>query len=362
MVGPGQNSGTGACQIDVNGRSIGALHGQVQDVTVQLKRGISATATIRIGTFRDERGRWSAQDSGQFNPWDTIVISAVFGGIREEEVMRGVVRELRADYPDDMGAAQLLVEAQDDLIKLDRDQQHGVLSSEGEEIWDGQLVRDLAETVGLRDVTAENGLRTAALNIASTPVKLIRDRAEANGFEFYTREGRLYFGPPRLDAPQQDRILVYAGPATNCTSFTIQHDGHKPDQVRMTRLSEQEGDRDAGPEIIDPDQHSLGRRPLTSAGRGLPPFVWSLDRPIGASDSEARKRAQAKANENAFKIVANGRLDGTVYGHVLWPYAPVDIDGVGETYGGTYYVDAVTHRFTASAYEQEFTVIRNAIN
>ncbi len=362
MLGLGQNVGTAACLIEVNDHSIGELHAQVQDVTVQLKRGISATATIRIDTFRDERGRWSAQDSGRFSPWDDIVISAVFGGTSEEEVMRGVVRELRMDYPDDMGSAQLVVEVQDDLIKLDREQRHGVLSSEGDEVWDGQLVRELAETAGLREVTADNGLRTAALNIDSTPIKLICFCNDAASFEIYTREGRLYFGPPRLDAPAQDRILVYAGPATNCTSFAIQHDGHKPDQVRMTRPSSREAEKDAGPEIVDPDQPSLGSRALTSAGRGLPPFVWSLDRPIGASDAEARKRAQAKANESAFKIVANGRLDGTIYGHVLWPYAPVEIDGVGDTYSGTYYVDAVTHRFTANGYEQEFTVIRNATN
>jgi hypothetical protein len=39
---------------------------------------------------------------------------------------------------------------------------------------------------------------------------------------------------------------------------------------------------------------------------------------------------------------------------------PVAVDGVGTTYGGTYYVDAVTHRLTEDGYRQTFTLLRNA--
>lgn len=362
MIDSPQNRGPAACLITVNGESLAELNAYVREVTVRLKRGVSATATILLDAFRDERGQWSVQDSGRFSPWDDIVISALFGRSIEEEVMRGVVRELRMDYPEDMSGAHVAVEVQDDLIKLDREQRHGVLSSEGEEKSDGQLARELAEDVGLRDVTVEDGLTAGALQIDSTPIKMLQDRAEANGFELYTRQGALYFGPPKLSASPQKSILVYAGPETNCTQFAIQHDGHKPDQVRMTREPEKQDDKALPALVVEPDQKILGSQALTSEGRNLRPFVWSLDRPTGASESEAESRAQAKANESQFKITAKGLLDGTIYGHVLWPYSPVDVDGVGETYGGVYYVDEVTHRFSANSYEQNFTVIRNATN
>ncbi len=36
------------------------------------------------------------------------------------------------------------------------------------------------------------------------------------------------------------------------------------------------------------------------------------------------------------------------------------VDGVGEKYGGIYYVDRVTHKFAFEGYTQEFALIRNA--
>ena len=76
----------------------------------------------------------------------------------------------------------------------------------------------------------------------------------------------------------------------------------------------------------------------------------------------SKARAQAKANDNQFKIMAEGVLDGTQYGHVLLPSLPVTVDGTGTTYGGRYYVDEVTHKFTKGVYEQSFKLMSNATN
>ena len=40
---------------------------------------------------------------------------------------------------------------------------------------------------------------------------------------------------------------------------------------------------------------------------------------------------------------------------------PVEVDGVGELYSGTYYVDEVTHRFSRKGYDQAFKLMRNAL-
>ena len=60
------------------------------------------------------------------------------------------------------------------------------------------------------------------------------------------------------------------------------------------------------------------------------------------------------------KVRAEGELDGSLYGHVLRVGEPVPLDGVGERYGGTYYVDSVSHRFSMEGYRQTFTLLRNA--
>ena len=58
--------------------------------------------------------------------------------------------------------------------------------------------------------------------------------------------------------------------------------------------------------------------------------------------------------------IATGELDGSRYGHVLRAGEPVAIDGIGERYGGVYYVDKVSHRFTVDGYRQSFELMRNA--
>ena len=75
---------------------------------------------------------------------------------------------------------------------------------------------------------------------------------------------------------------------------------------------------------------------------------------------EARTRAQAKANENAWKVKADGELDGSLYGHVLLTHKLVGVYGVGETYSGLYYVDTVSHTFDQNGYRQSFKLLRNA--
>jgi hypothetical protein len=113
-------------------------------------------------------------------------------------------------------------------------------------------------------------------------------------------------------------------------------------------------------ETIGPDLSLLGKKAASSEDAGLVPFVWQMQRPAGSSLEEAVSRARAKANENAWKIEANGELDGTLYGHVLLTHKPVGVYGIGSTYSGRYYVDEVTHIFDQNGYQQAFKLLRNA--
>ena len=83
-----------------------------------------------------------------------------------------------------------------------------------------------------------------------------------------------------------------------------------------------------------------------------------------------RKQSQRKHNEstiiqNPFKKIlttlitslARKLLSGVA---VVKLGDEINIDGVGSTHGGTYYVDEVTHVFTQSGYRQRFRLIRNS--
>jgi len=88
-------------------------------------------------------------------------------------------------------------------------------------------------------------------------------------------------------------------------------------------------------------------------------FMWKMTRLGGTNEAELLARAQKMVNEFSMKVKAEGELDGSLYGHVLRIGEPVGVDGVGERYGGIYYVDAVKHRFSMDGYRQTFTLLRN---
>ena len=174
----------------------------------------------------------------------------------------------------------------------------------------------------------------------------------------YFREGVLYFHAPRLDEDPQRTILVYAGYSTNCLSFQTKFDGHKPDRVRVVRAADTGTDPEG--EVYEPNLPLLGTTVADSESMGLESFEWSMNRPSGATRAEVDARAQAAANKNAWKIEATGELDGALYGAVLVTHKTVEVDGVGSTLGGKYYVDEVTHTFSPDGYRQRFKLLRNA--
>lgn len=346
-------------RVGASGESIETLYPYLTEVTVQLSRKEPATATLKFFSQRDEFGLWTVQDQEILNTWEPIVIEANFGSITQE-VMRGFIREVKAEYPEDPASATVTVECQDDSIELDRVHRR---RSWGEEAPTNDLAvlsEILAAYPGLSAAPdSETGLSDLTLSQDGTDAKFLLERAEANGYELIIREGTVYFGPMRVQADPQQTILVYAGSQTHCYSFSATVDAHQPDSVAF-ELSPTEG---AEPleKIVTPNLPKvLGAEEAKSDSQGLEDFVWRMGRQSGSED-ELTARAQGKANELAMKVKAEGELDGSAYRHVLLPGLPVAVDGVGDMMGGSYYVDSVTHTFTDEGYRQSFVLIRNGI-
>jgi phage protein D len=345
------------CVITVDGQEISDFYQYLREARVELSRRAAAGATLIFESVRTESGTWLIQDAGVFRPWKRIAIEARFGSAREE-IMRGFVKEVKADCPLDMSAATVTVTAQDESLVLDREHVRRAWSREDAQLTDGQIATQIASDHGLSADVAD-GLTHRSLNEDGTHVRFLTDRAEANGFELFVRGGTLYFRPPELGGTPQSTISVYGGDGSNCLRFSASFDGHKPDQVRVVRAAEQGTDLDD--QTLAPDLPLLGREAADSSGAGLNPFVWTLPRPSGATPAEAQARAQARANENAWKVSAEGEIDGTLYRHVLLTHGTVNVDGVGDTYGGLYYVDEVKHTFNGEGYRQVFKLLRNAL-
>ena len=350
------------CIIKIDGKEVKEVYPYLNEVSVEMTRKSATTATLKFSVFRDEKGKWAVVDLGSPDPtfkrWRKIEVWAAFAE-RKLEVMRGYIREVKPDYPADMSGATLTVTAQDESILLDR--QHirkNWVTTDDNTMSDGDIINAIARKLQLK-ADAQKGLDNVSLSNNGTFIRFLRDRAEANGYEFYFREGTIHFHKPELEGAVQPPIMLYAGWSTNCLSFNVSDDGHKPDKVALSQAKKQGAGAEDEQEF-ESDLKSLGKSPAKSDNMGLKPFVWQMEQANGATDVEVKARAQALANENAWKITANGELDGSLYSHVLFNFQTVYVDGVGDVYGGLYYVDSVTHRFDIAGYKQSFKLIRNA--
>jgi phage protein D len=345
------------CVIELDSSEIDDMYPALVEVVVEADRSKWTTATLVFETRRLEDGLWTVQDDDRFKPWVKVKIEAVFGD-ESEEVMRGYVREVNADFPAEKGATKVTVTCQDESLLMDR--QH-VEQRWGEDspITDGQIAAQIAQRHGLQMLgTPDEGQTVQDLNQNTTDVRFLKTRAEANGFEIIFREGKMHFGEMRLDADTQETILVYAGPDTNCIRFNIRDDGHKPDKVAY-QVAATVG-TDEPPVEVEPNLRLLGTEPVGSSDAGLDDFVWRPSRRGINDDAQMRAIAQQLANEQSMKIQVDGELDGSLYGHVLRTGEPVGVDGVGDRYSGTYYVDTATHRFDMNGYLVTFRLLRNA--
>ena len=348
------------CVISVDGVEIESLYTFLLEVRVECSRTEAATATLRFETRRNELGTWSVQDAGILEPWSRIVITAAFGS-RDEEIMRGYIREIRLETPEDAGAAQVVVECQDDSLRLDRTHRRRTWGTSDLPSSDTLILWEILASYGLLPHQDSESGQDRLVGVAQddTDIKFLKSRAVFNGYELIFREGRVYFGPMRLESDPQSTIFVYGGEATNCLSLSVRADGHQPDAVAYDAPTDS-GDSVDSPEPVRSNLFLLGTSRADSSNAGLEDFVWRMSAEAGADGQRLQVLAQMKANDlDIHRIQGEGELDGALYGHVLQAGLPVPVDGLGERMSGIYYVDSVSHSFTSLGYRQQFRLLRN---
>ncbi len=350
-----------SCLIEVGeGLSdIGIIADLVMQVEITTSRAEAATGTIIIEDRRKEDGQWIAADSGLFTRWAPIRVSADFQ-THVEEIFRGFIVQPKPSYPNSGGETKLELLVQDESAALDREQMRTIWGDTAP-MSDRDILTVLVAPLGLSvDAESGTGQSSRSLSQDATPIVFLRERATANGYDLMFSEGKVYFGPKRLEGEAQSPILVYAGRATNCLSLDITDDGQRPDAVRFDHAPQQDGAQ-AVTETLTADVPALGTTPVAEEGAALgTPSVWRVSKEGDETEEELRARAQALVNEHSFRIRANGEIDGSLYGHVLRAGKTVTIDGTGARYGGTYFADKVVHRFSPDGYRQQFELMRNA--
>jgi hypothetical protein len=345
---------------------ISDLYDFLVEVTVECSRHEAAVAHLKFESHRDDHGSFIVQDHPDLVAWQPIMIEAAFGP-RTEEVFRGYIREVKAEYPEDPGRATVMVDCQDESISLDREHARKRWMSDSptsDDVILSTILSSYSSAFGgalspAPDAAA--GLSGITLNQDATDARFLQERAEANGYELIYSGGQVYFGPMRLDGDSQSTILIYAGASTNCISFSARVDGHAPYQVAFDLA---DGDNSSSSRVTvspDPSLRLLGTRSAQDSQGGLKDFTWVMAREGSGDEQALRAKAQQRANDLSMRVHGEGELDGSLYGHVLTVGQTVGVDGAGDTFSGTYYVDTVRHRFSDTGYRETFALLRNGL-
>lgn len=331
----------------------------LDEINVEVSRAEAAQAVLTFNGRKDEQGNYSVIDDKDVSirPWEPIKIMACFGNT-EEEVMRGFIREVKVEFPEDH-AVLITVTCQDQSLLLDRNHRREVWGTEEQPVNDSYILTEVLSNTGLAPhPDSETGQEGLKLNQDETDIVFLRKRVEAIGYELIFNEQTVYFGPWRINSASQGTINVYAGKDTHCFSFSVNVDGHSPDKVAIQ--TSQEDGTDVIEHIVESEFDRLGPDKVSSEDSGLEDFIWTMSREESVGEEEMLMQAQKKANELSMKVKAQGELDGTAFGQVLRVAELVTVDGAGETNSGTYYVDSVVHSFTKAGYRQNFSLLRNA--
>ncbi len=347
------------CVIRIAGQEISDLYSYITEVKVEATRERYAEATITFFSPVDEAGNWLIADDARLATWAAITIEADFR-TGTEEVLRGVILQVMPSFPANAGKATVTVTCRDDSARLDRGLKRKAWGKKPVGTTDAVILQTLAGDARLSvDPDSAAGQSNLVLLQSASDIVFLKERADANGYELIVQGGKIYFGPMRVALESQPTIMVYAGRLTNCRHFTPRNDGH---QRRKVAYARRDDDGNPGsPVTIESNLPLMGTMPAQGSGTGLADDVDYLDRRTVPDDAQSEAMAQGRANRADMSVHADGELDGSLYGHVLRVGEPVEVDGVGELYSGTYYVDEVTHRFNGKGYDQAFKLMRNAL-
>ena len=229
-----------------------------------------------------------------------------------------------------------------------------------------------------------------------TDLKYIEFLAARQGYVFYVDPGFApttnfaYWGPPHIPppyraGPPQKAITFNSGPETNASSISITNNALSPTLVagfiqdsRFNRavpiVTSPRGLRiplAREPAIIFnqpnvrlsllPATPQQARRATSGGGSsgGAAEEFPEARTTAGLEFAEAFLRAQATTDASTDNVVTvSGELDALEFGDILRARALVGLRGVGQTYGGNYYVKSVSHEISKGQYKQRFTLTR----
>jgi hypothetical protein len=296
---------------------------------------------------------------GRFDPMTRVVIS-VLVGTSLSVLIDGVVTNHQVVPGNRPGESTLTVTGEDISLRMDLEETQATYPAQPDSVVVGRVLLSYVQFGIVPQVTPTPTVTLPTDRMTTqqeTDLAFLKRLAQRNGFVFYLdpiAPGvlRAYWGPEnRLGLPQS-ALVVGQGAATNLdTPPTITFDPMQvtAPQLRVTIPGTSIAVAIPIPTGVTPP---LARSPAAPLRKPLDRDSARLDSALGVL------QARADAVDTSDAVFVSGQVDTARYGQVLKARGLVGLRGVGDTYGGLYFVREVTHRIERGKYQQSFTLVR----
>jgi hypothetical protein len=335
---------------------------QIEEITVEQQVDMAWEARLQIPVCTDDNGRWSLESGDFTKDFARIRVEIKVGSGGFTPLIDGPVIGSDSEMSSEPGKSQVTVLVNDDSVYLNR--------SERQRRFDDKLDHEIA------DALFRNATQIAATDVQSTPapndslkpkfsqrgteMDVLRKLALRQGMHAYVLPGRepgASVGVFRPFPTRPDGLppLILLGPDRNLATFSARLDSQRPGTVESQALNiTDKSVRRATASVRNLEL--LGAAAV--AGEGDPSTRLVAPGRDGAVDVE--QAANAALEQQSYGFEASGSVLGDCYTGVLAPYRVVTVRGVNGRQSGDYVIKSVTHRLTRSAYEQSFSLLRNA--
>jgi hypothetical protein len=293
-------------------------------------------------------------------PFKRVVVAVSFGLV-PQVLIDGVITHQQFTPSEEPGGSTLTVSGRDVSQMLDLEEKNEAFPNQPDFVIANRVLAPYAR-YGMVPRTTPTSVVPLMLQLiprqAETDLAFLRRLATRNGFVFYVEPltigvSQAYWGPEnRLGMPQPALTLGMGG-ASNVRGLHFTQDGLAPVGAEGSILEPTLGVTLPIPPLPSLRVPPLSARPLSARRTRL------MRETANASAPRAALTALSASSAAPDAVTAEGEVDSARYGHALRARKLVSVRGVGNSYGGSWYVRSVTHDITPGDYRQRFTLSRD---
>jgi hypothetical protein len=315
---------------------------------------------IEFALGKDGFTDYSLLQTGVLDPPARVIIMVVVGAT-PQVLIDGIITDQQVSPTNRPAESRLRVTGLDISLRMDLEERSVTYSNQSDSAIVTQLIGRYARYGLVPRVTQTSDVRSdeqGSLTQQGTDFAYIQRLAKRNGFVFYLEPTAVpgvtnaYWGSDRVPgAPQPALTLSMGGQSNVDTPLVMRFDALSPESPEVTVL-----EANTGVAVTLPVP-SLGTVPMAS--RAAQPLRRTIARDAAhLSPARGALRALTASARGQDAVVVNGEVDAVRYGRVLRARRMVGVRGVGETFGGFYFVQEVTHRIRRGEYKQSFSLAR----